>query len=69
MISFLFLSGCARDFESIPSAQSGSRFPRITSSKSEHLTASWFEQVDHLNWSVMGSVYSNDTWTEPFEIS
>ena len=69
LISFLFLSGCARDFESIPSAQSGSRFPRITSSKSEYLTASWFEQVDHLNWSVMGSVYSNDTWTEPFEIS
>ena len=69
LISFLFLSGCARDFESIPSAQSGSKFPRITSSKSEHLTASWFEQVDHLNWSVMGSVYSNDTWTEPFEIS
>jgi len=68
-ISFLFLSGCARDFENIPSAQTGSRFPRIASSKSEHLTASWFEQVDHLNWSVMGSVYSNDTWTEPFEIS
>ncbi len=68
-ISFLFLSGCARDFENIPSAQTESRFPRIASSKSEYLTASWFEQVDHLNWSVMGSVYSNDTWTEPFEIS
>ena len=69
LISFLFLSGCARDFENIPSAQTGSRFPRITSSKSEHITASWFEQIDHLNWSVMGSVYSNDTWAEPFEIS
>ena len=69
LISFLFLSGCARDFENIPSAQTESRFPRIAYSKSEHLTASWFEQVDHLNWSVMGSVYSNDTWTEPFVIS
>ena len=68
-ISFLFLSGCAKDFENIPSAQIGSRFPRIISTEPEHLTASWFQHVDSLNWSVMGSVFSNDRWSEPFKIS
>ena len=68
-LSILFLVSCATEYPSIPTSSKQSRFPRLSSNDKDDIFVTWFEEIDSTDWSLRGSIFSNNKWSSPMTIS
>ena len=65
----LFFISCAKEYPLIPTSNNQSRFPRLSSNEKGDIFLTWFEEKDSTNWSLQGSIFSNDSWSRPTTIT
>mgnify|MGYP001157159456 FL=1 len=68
-LSILFMVSCATEYPTIPTSSKQSRFPRLSSNDKDDIFVTWFEEIDSTDWSLRGSIFSNNKWSSPMTIS